>query len=69
MRLVDGHPIAILENYLTRELTMTAAASLTSGSLHQLLQQQGVHLRLATQRIHARLATREESGLCENRSR
>jgi DNA-binding GntR family transcriptional regulator len=63
LRLVDGHPLAILENYLTHELTTTAAASPTSGSLHQLLQQQGVHLRLATQRIHARLATSEESGL------
>ncbi|WP_157970834.1 GntR family transcriptional regulator [Nakamurella deserti] len=67
LRLVDGRPLAVLENYLTHEIGATAAASLTGGGLHQLLRQQGVHLRLATQRIHARLATREECGLLQER--
>lgn len=65
VRLADGVPLALLENYLPVEFLDISEEDLTRFGLSQLLSARGVDMRVARQRIGARLATAEESKLLE----
>lgn len=66
LRLSDGEPMAILENYLPEDLVGIGATDLTSGGLYQRIRGHGVNIRVAKQRIGARSAASDESRLlCE----
>jgi DNA-binding GntR family transcriptional regulator len=68
LRLSDGVPLAILENFLPEEFTDLRTADLERRGLYQLMRSRGVQIRVAQQRIGARAATAEESGLLEIKS-
>ncbi|MGH3169228.1 MAG: GntR family transcriptional regulator [Trebonia sp.] len=68
LRLSDGVPLAILENFLPEEFTGLATADLEGRGLYQLLRARGVQIRVAQQRIGARSATSEESKLLDIKS-
>ncbi|MFG1922844.1 GntR family transcriptional regulator [Cryptosporangium sp. NPDC048952] len=65
LRLSDGVPLAVMENYLPEDYTDLTADSLTGRGLYQLLRGRGTQIRVAQQRIGARAATVEESRLLE----
>jgi DNA-binding GntR family transcriptional regulator len=65
LRLADDVPVAVLENYLPRDLAEFAADDLAAHGLYQLLRARGVTMRVAKQRIGARAATRGEAELLE----
>lgn len=69
LRLTDGIPLAVLENFLPEEFTDLTAADLESRGLYQLMRVRGTHMRVAQQRIGARPATPEESRLLAIKSR
>lgn len=65
LRLSDGVPLAVMENYLSEDFTDLGAEALTNRGLYQLLRARGTRIRVAQQRIGARAATAEESRLLE----
>ncbi|MFI5952918.1 GntR family transcriptional regulator [Cryptosporangium sp. NPDC051539] len=65
LRLSDGVPLAVMENYLPEEFTGLSADGLTTRGLYQLLRGRGTHIRVARQRIGARPAAAEEARLLE----
>ncbi|GAA0249007.1 GntR family transcriptional regulator [Cryptosporangium japonicum] len=65
LRLSDGVPLAVMENYLPEDYTDLTADALASRGLYQLLRGRGTQIRVAQQRIGARAATAEESRLLE----
>lgn len=65
LRLMDGTPMAILENYLPEEYSDISVEQLESGGLYDYLRSQGVVFKVATQRIGARRATAEEANLLQ----
>ncbi|HEY0246838.1 MAG TPA: GntR family transcriptional regulator [Gryllotalpicola sp.] len=65
VRLSDGVPLAVLENFLPEEFTGLGGEDLTSHGLYQLMRARGTLIRVAQQRIGARAATAEESRLLE----
>lgn len=65
LRLVDGTPMAVLENYLPAEFADMTSEDLEGRGLYDNLRSRGVSLKIANQRIGARRATAEESGLLE----
>lgn len=65
LRLADGVPIAMLENYLPEEFCDLTGEDLTTFGLYQLLRSRGVSIRVARQRIGARSGTLEEVKLLE----
>ena len=65
LRLSDGVPLAVMENYLPEEYADLTADALASRGLYQLLRARGTQIRVAQQRIGARAATAEESRLLE----
>src|SRR5579862_8118835 len=69
LRLTDGVPLAVMENFLPEEFTDLPVAELESRGLYQLMRVRGTHMRVAHQRIGARPATPEESRLLEIKSR
>ena len=69
LRLTNGIPLAVLENFLPEEFTDLPVGELESRGLYQLMRARGMHMRVAHQRIGARPATPEESRLLEIRSR
>lgn len=69
LRLIDGVPLAVMENFLPREFAELSAAELESRGLYQLMRARGTHMRVAQQRIGARPATPEEGRLLGIKSR
>jgi DNA-binding GntR family transcriptional regulator len=65
LRLTDGVPLAVMENFLPAEFIDIDIAELAERGLYQLLRGRGTHIRIAQQRIGARAATTEESRLLE----
>ncbi|HEX4214705.1 MAG TPA: GntR family transcriptional regulator [Candidatus Dormibacteraeota bacterium] len=65
LRLVDGEPLAIMENYLPEGLAALCRADLEEAGLYRLLRGAGVSLRIASQRIGARRATPREAELLQ----
>lgn len=63
LRLTDGVPIAILENYLPPLFADISADSLGASGLYRELRSRGVVLRVARQRIGARSAAHDEGRL------
>lgn len=62
LRLADGHPLALLTNYLPPRLEIPEA-DLRARGLYECLRTLGVNLRIAHQRIGARLLDPEEAEL------
>ncbi|MBO0803396.1 MAG: GntR family transcriptional regulator [Nocardiopsaceae bacterium] len=65
VRLADGAPLAVLENYLPGEFTDVPADDLRSRGLYQVLRARGTYMSVAHQLIGARSATAEESELLQ----
>ena len=63
LRVLDGEPLAILENYLPSELTEVTDQNLTLISLYDAIERTGVRPQVATERISARQGTDEECRL------
>jgi DNA-binding GntR family transcriptional regulator len=63
LRLQDTQPIAVMHNWLPRDVAAIDDALLESGGLYELLRRSGVNLRIAHQRIGARAAARTEAAL------
>lgn len=63
LRLSDGEPVAILENWLPRDMAELSSRMLEQHSLYQLLQNVGVTVRVAKQRVSARLDRGDEAEL------
>lgn len=63
LRLADGVPIAVLENYLPSTFGDLSAGTLGDSGLYHELRARGVTLRVARQRIGARKATNDEAHL------
>lgn len=69
LRLADGVPLAVLENFLPSEFTGITGQELQEHGLYRLLRARGAVIRVAHQRIGARAATAKESRLLETRAR
>jgi DNA-binding GntR family transcriptional regulator len=54
LRLAEGEPLAILENYLPEDLIGIGDTDLTACGLYQRIRARGVRIRVAKQRIGAR---------------
>jgi GntR family transcriptional regulator len=65
LRLSDGVPLSVLENFLPQEFSDLRPEDLASRGLYQLMRARGTVIRLAQQRIGARAATLEEGQLLE----
>lgn len=63
LRLADGVPVAVLENWLPEQFTDITEADLASNGLYELLRSRGITLRVAKQRIGARSSGADESSL------
>lgn len=63
LRYADDAPFALLENYLSPELSNLDVSQLTTHGLYQILRGRGTTMRVAKQRISARAATAEECAL------
>lgn len=62
LRMIDDRPLAILSNYLPREIAPTKD-ELARNGLYELLRERGVEVSIGVQQIGARLATAEEARL------
>lgn len=65
LRLSNGMPLAVLENFLPEEFSDLSTDDLEGRGLYQLMRGRGTQIRVAQQRIGARAATSEESRLLE----
>lgn len=65
LRLAQGDPLALLENFLPAESSDITAEQLKQQGLYQILKARGTSMRVAKQRIGARGATAEEARLFE----
>ena len=65
VRGADDVPVAVLENYLPRDLVDLSEEDLAEHGLYQLLRARGTMIRVARQRIGARRASAEETALLE----
>lgn len=63
LRLIDGAPMAILENYLPSAFVDVTEKDLAEGGLYDYLRGCGVVFKVANQRIGARRASAEEGEL------
>ncbi len=63
LRLTDGVPLAVLENFLPPEFLTLTAESFEQHGLYQLMRSRGVTMRVARQTIGARMSTKEEAAL------
>ena len=68
LRNQRGAPLAIMRNWIPREVIDLSAGELEEHGLYDLLRRAGVHLRIANQRIGARAATRSDARLLEVRA-
>ncbi|UCR89008.1 GntR family transcriptional regulator [Mycetocola spongiae] len=67
LRLSEGKPLAIMDNYLPAAHAGIGAEDLATFGLYQILRNRGVNLRVAQQRIGARLASPVEAELLDQR--
>jgi DNA-binding GntR family transcriptional regulator len=65
LRLSDGAPLAVMENFLPEQFADLVPGDLEARGLYQLMRARGTLIRVAQQRIGARAATPEESRLLE----
>lgn len=65
IRLADGVPFAILENYLPERFAALSPGQLEQGSLYRLMRARGATMRVAKQNIGARTAEPDEERLLE----
>jgi GntR family transcriptional regulator len=65
LRMVDGEPLAIMENHLPAGLVRLDRAELEATGLYRLLRAAGVEARIASQTIGARQATVDEAVLLD----
>jgi len=65
VRLAEGVPLAILENFLPEEFVTLSEADLKQHGLYQVLRSRGVAIRVARQNIGARRATAAESSMLQ----
>lgn len=63
LRLTDGVPLAVLENFLPPEFLTLSPDSFEERGLYQLMRSRGITMRVARQTIGARASTKEEAGL------
>ncbi|MEN9715169.1 MAG: hypothetical protein RJA35_636 [Actinomycetota bacterium] len=63
LRLADGVPVSVMENWLPNEFIDLTEMDLSEHGLYQLLRFRGVSLKVAKQRIGARKASAEEATL------
>lgn len=63
MRLADGVPLAILENYLPEAYAALTPEQFEQGSLYKLMRARGASLRVDKQNIGARMAEPDEERL------
>lgn len=61
IRLSDGVPVAVMENWLPEDFTMLSKNDIAEYGLYKVLRSRGVTMRVAKQRIGARKATNQES--------
>jgi DNA-binding GntR family transcriptional regulator len=67
IRLTGAEPLAVLTNYLPRDISRFTAADLGRHGLYEMLRAAGVNLRVAAQTIGARGATTAEARLLDER--
>lgn len=65
VRVVDGTPLAIMENWVPSDIVSLSSARLTSNGLYDLMRAAGVDFRLAHQRMGATVATGERAALLD----
>jgi len=63
LRLSDGEPVALMENFLPRDFESITEAQLSERGLYQLMRAQGATMKVARQTIGARRPTPEERKL------
>lgn len=61
IRLSDGVPVAVMENWLPEDFTTLSKNDISEHGLYQVLRSRGVTMRVAKQRIGARKSTNQES--------
>jgi DNA-binding GntR family transcriptional regulator len=67
IRLTGAEPLAVLTNYLPRDIAVLTADDLRRHGLYELLRAAGVNLRIASQAIGARGATAAEARMLDER--
>lgn len=65
VRMADGVPVSVLENWLPEDFTNLKAEDVTQHGLYAVLRSRGVTMRVAKQRIGARKSTNQESELLD----
>jgi len=67
LRVADGHPLAVMRNYLPVDLLqdIDPSAALAANGLYETLRQRGIQIYSAEEVIGARKATPTEAGLLE----
>lgn len=65
VRLADGVPLSVMENYLPAEFSNITEADLREHGLYQILRARGVSIKVARQNIGARRATAMECTLLQ----
>ncbi|MFM2412490.1 MAG: hypothetical protein RLZZ587_823, partial [Actinomycetota bacterium] len=61
VRIADGVPVAVLENWLPEQFADISESDLLSMGLYELLRSRGVAIRVAKQKIGARASTTADS--------
>ena len=65
LRVADGVPVAVLENWLPEQFTDITAADLLSMGLYELLRSRGIAIRVAKQKIGARSSSASDAQLLD----
>jgi DNA-binding GntR family transcriptional regulator len=65
LRLVDGRPLALMENWVRDDITDLSAEELGDVGLYQLLRAKGINFRRATQCVGAAVAGTDQSSLLQ----
>jgi DNA-binding GntR family transcriptional regulator len=65
LRIADGVPVAVLENWLPEQFTDITESDLLSMGLYELLRSRGVTIRVAKQKIGARASSAADSALLD----
>ncbi len=61
LRLVDGRPLALMENWLPLTVAELDSRSLETDGLYNILRRAGVDFRMAHQKVGARIADAEQA--------
>ncbi|MFM6968305.1 MAG: GntR family transcriptional regulator [Microbacteriaceae bacterium] len=65
LRVADGVPVAVLENWLPEQFTDITEADLMSMGLYELLRSRGIAIRVAKQKIGARSSSASDAQLLD----